>query len=459
MTTLFADFALLPTGWERDVEVVVEADGRIGSVTPGVNATDIETDLRLTGRVLLPSPPNLHSHTFQRAMAGMTEARGPSGRDSFWTWRDLMYRFLDRLTPEDIETIAALAFVEMLEAGYASVAEFHYLHHPVGGGRYHDPGETSTRIAAAAAASGIGLTHLPVLYTRGGVDDRPLEGGQRRFGSDFATFDTVCNSAAHAIDSLPDARLGVAAHSLRAVTQGDLARLAAERAGDPFHIHIAEQVAEVEAVEASYGARPVAWLFQSLPVDRHWCLIHATHLSDGEVRGIAESGAVAGLCPVTEANLGDGVFRGAEFAARDGALGVGTDSNIRIDLAEELRQLEYSQRLARRERSVMATPDQSTGRWLFQQVCAGGAQALGRDAGRIEPGAWADLLTLDRTDLALAGLDGDALLDAWVVCGDKSAIRDVWSAGRHVVREGRHIAREPIELRYRQTIAELRSAL
>jgi len=455
MKTLFAERALLAGGWARDVRVEIAADGRIAAVEAGV-ATQ-EADERLAGRILLPAPVNLHSHAFQRAMAGMTEARGEGGRDSFWTWRTLMYRFLETLNPDDIEAIAALVQVEMAEAGYAAIGEFHYLHNAPGGEGYDNPAELAARIAAAAGETGLGLTLLPVLYVFGGCDRRPLRGGQRRFACDFARFGRIVEGAVDAVAALPgDARVGVAPHSLRAVPP-DLVREAAYlRPADPIHIHAAEQVAEVAEVEAAYGHRPVALLLEA-GIDARWCLIHATHMVPSETEGLARSGAVAGLCPITESSLGDGIFDGERLLNSGGLFGVGSDSNIRISLGEELRTLEYSQRLAERARAVLAGPG-STGRVLLETALAGGARALGRDSGAIEEGRLADLMTLDAENLALAGLDGDMALDGWIFAGDDRAVRDVWSAGRRLVTDGRHFARETVEARYRAVIRRLRAA-
>src|SRR5690606_11701310 len=291
--------------------------------------------------------PNLHSHTFQRGMAGLAETRGPSG-DSFWTWRQVMYGFLGALTPEDVEAVAAYAFLEMLEGGFTAVAEFHYLHHGPDGAPYANLAEHCERIAAAAETTGIGLTLLPVFYAQGGFGAQPANEGQRRLLNDPERFAQLLEGARKAVASLPDARVGIAPHSLRAVTPESLAAVLPLAEGGPVHIHIAEQVKEVEDCLAWSGRRPVEWLLDNAPVDGRWCLIHATHLTDAEVGGIARSGAVAGLCPITEANLGDGIFAGVEFAGQGGLYGVGSDSNIEITAPGELRQLEYSQRLALR---------------------------------------------------------------------------------------------------------------
>lgn len=444
---LHAATALLPEGWARDVCIRV-TDGRIVQVTTGVAGQ---------GRgVLLPAPVNLHSHTFQRAMAGLTEAR-TAGQDSFWTWRALMYRFLDRLMPEDVQAIAAQAMVEMAEAGFGAVCEFHYLHHPVGGGTYADPAEMSGRIVDAARETGLGLTHLPVIYEQGGVDGRALGGGQLRFGSSPEVFAALLEAARRDLSGLPDAVLGVAPHSLRAVSRETLARVAG-LTGGPVHLHIAEQLAEVAEVQTAWGARPVEWATANLPLDRRWCMVHATQMTPEETVALARTGAVAGLCPITEANLGDGVFDGPGWLAAAGSFGVGTDSNVRISLAEELRVLEYSQRLTLKARAVLADT-RSTGRLLWEAAAQGGAQAAGRGSGMIAVGQWADLVALDSGDLRLEGLEGDQILDAFVFAGRDGLVSDLWSAGRHIVREGRHVAREAVEDRFRATMRRLKDAL
>ena len=453
MTVLWAKQALLTHGWAKDVAITVAADGRIATVTPDQPATGARHD------ILLPAPANLHSHAFQRAMAGMTEARGPNPTDTFWTWRQLMFRFLDRLSPEHVQAIAAFVQMEMLEAGYATNVEFHYLHHRPGGGAYDDPAEMAGRIAAAAEQSGIGLTLLPVHYQFGGCDRRALGPGQIRFGTDPAQFARLHAASREAVQHLPeDTVLGTAPHSLRAVSSDGLA--AAIALGDgPVHMHLAEQRAEVVEVEAAYGLRPVEYLLDTAVVDHNWCLIHCTQMLPHETRQLAQTGAVAGLCPITEANLGDGIFDGVRWLEHHGHFGIGSDSNIRIGLTEELRQLDHSQRLRDHSRAALASPSHSTGRRLYQAAVTGSAQAAGRAAGTIAPGHWADLLALDGQATDLLGLQGDTLLDAFIFAGSDRMISDVWSAGRHMVRDGQHIAREAITTAYRATLRDLREAV
>ncbi len=453
MPTIFARHALLPDGWADDIAVEIAADGTIAAVTPGA------PDPGGPPRLLLPAPANLHSHTFQRAMAGMTEHRGPEP-DSFWTWRALMYRFLEHLDPDDVEAIAALAFVEMQESGFAAVAEFHYLHHAPGGTAYADPAELAARIFAAALDTGIGLTHLPVFYAYGSAGAKPLAGGQLRFGCDLDRFARLVEATQAAARALPpDARLGVAPHSLRAVTPETLAALLAAHPYGPVHIHAAEQPQEVADVEAWLGARPVDWLLANHAVGPRWCLIHATQMLPAETEALARSGAVAGLCPVTEANLGDGIFDGPRYLAAGGALGLGTDSNVRISVTDELRQLEYSQRLRDKARNVLLTEPGSVGATLYARALAGGAQALARPSGAIRPGRLADLVALDADHLAFAGLAPAHWLDAWIFAAPSNSVRELWSAGRLSVQDGRHIARDRIEARYRATMRRLADRL
>ncbi len=452
-TALHADWALVNDRWEHHVRVVIDASGRIASVDHGLPAQPGDQCLR--DRALLPAPGNLHSHAFQRAMAGRTERRGAT-TDSFWTWRDQMYRFVERMTPDQLQAVAALAYVEMLEAGYGAVAEFHYLHHAADGRPYTDIAETSTHIVAAAQAAGIGLTHLPVLYQRGGLDGRPPTGGQRRFACDADQYAALLSAARRAAaQGRPDTLVGVAPHSLRAVDATGLQAALALAGGGPVHLHIAEQSGEVEQVLAATGQRPVQWLLDHMAVDAGWCLIHATHLDDDELRGVLRSGATVGLAPITEANLGDGLFRAADYRAQGGRFGVGTDSNVRIALAEELLTLEYGQRLAQQRRTVLAQANGSNGRALFDAVCAGGAAALGRASGRIAAGCWADLLTLDLNHVDLAQSTDDGWLDAWVFAASGTVVSELWSAGRQRVCAGRHVDRDVIERRYRQVLREL----
>lgn len=453
MNTIWAEQALLPSGWARDVTVALDETGRIATVDSGTAPRGTRVGL------LLPAPVNAHSHAFQRAMAGMTERRGPDPRDTFWTWRQLMYRFLDQLDPEQVQAIAALVQMEMLEAGYATNVEFHYLHHQPGGVPYDTLSEMAQRIIAATEQTGIGLTLLPVQYQFGGCDRSGLGPGQIRFGNDPERFARLVEESRAAMADLPaDATLGVAPHSLRAVAPEDIRNAPALAAGGPVHLHLAEQVKEVEEVSAAWGARPVEWLLENAEVSEQWCLIHCTQMEPHETTDLAATGAVAGLCPITESSLGDGIFDGVRWLGAGGAIAIGSDSNIRISLSEELRTLDYSQRLRDRSRAALATPELSTARRLHEAVCTGGAKAAGRNTGQIAPGMWADLMALDTGHFDLEGHSGDMLLDTWVFAGDDRMVCDVWSAGRHLVTGGRHHARDAIEAAYRRALAPLRDA-
>jgi len=456
---LWARSALTAHGWEEEVQVEIDTEGRIQQVRTGVPRSDAATRA-LAVDLLLPAAGNLHSHAFQRGMAGLSERRLAGSSDSFWTWREVMYHFVERLTPEDVEAVAALVYVEMLETGYASVGEFHYLHHTLDGSPYEDIAELTGRIYSAAARTGIGLTHLPVLYCRGGLAEEALAGGQRRFGCTPDRFSKLWQKAERDLTHMPaDTRLGVAPHSLRAVDRDELTFATELAPSAPLHLHIAEQTAEVDAVEAAYGRRPVSWLLDEFDVDERWCLIHSTQMNEAETGRLAATRAVAGLCPITESNLGDGIFDGRRFLAADGRFGVGSDSNVRIALAEELRTLEYSQRLRDRERSVLVQEGQSVGRTLYEGVTRGGAQALGRGSGVIEAGALADLVALRDDPLTFGGLDPETRLDSWIFTGDDGLVDHVWAAGRHVVQDGRHRDRDSIVRSASKVLQRIRAAL
>jgi len=453
MDYILAKEALTPDGWVKNVQIGIDAAGRIASIAPASSTKGHRID------IALPAPANVHSHTFQRAMAGLTEARGPDPSDSFWTWRRLMYQFLDQLSPDHIESIAALVFMEMLEAGYSAVAEFHYLHHAVGGTAYANLPELSERIIRAAESAGIGLTLLPVLYQFGGCDRRQLAGGQLRFSNDPDRFARLHEGAAAAIGkSHKDYNIGVAPHSLRAVDPQGLSDAIALCPDGPIHMHLAEQVAEVAEVQAHLNARPTEWLLDNHDVDPRWCLIHCTQMNDAETIGLAKSGAVAGLCPITESNLGDGIFNGTDYLAAKGRIGFGSDSNVHVSLFDELRTLEYSQRLRDRSRAALASPSHSTGRVLFDECTTGGAQALGRHSGTLAVGMYADILGLGSDNQWLCNRQGDSALDTLIFGGrGQDCITDVWSGGRHVVKSGRHHRRDAIVDAFKFAMVELRA--
>jgi formimidoylglutamate deiminase len=436
--------ALTPDGWRSDVRLTIDA-GVISSLE--IDAAARDGDERHA--VGLPGIANVHSHAFQRAMAGLAERRSASA-DNFWSWRETMYRFALEMTPDQVEVVAAQAYVEMLEAGFTRVGEFHYLHHAPDGRAYDDVGEMSARIAAATEATGIGLTLLPVFYARSGFGGAPPKDAQRRFICDLDLYARLVERARALVQTLDGADVGLAPHSLRAVTPSELDAVGALAGQGPLHIHIAEQIAEVEACLAWSGARPVEWLLDHADVGRRWCLIHATHMTAEETRRLAASGAVAGLCPITEANLGDGIFNAADFVGRGGRFGIGTDSNVQISLAGELRLLEYGQRLFHRARNVFGEPSGSTGHALFDGAQIGGALALGRAPG-LSVGADADIVTLRH---GAAGRDDDDVLDAWIFSGGARVDR-VYARGNLIVRDGEHIARGAIRDRFRATMLQL----
>jgi formimidoylglutamate deiminase len=450
---LFFEQALLPQGWARDVRLAVDV-GRLISVEAGAFAQPGDE----CHRIGLPGMSNLHSHAFQRGMAGFAEIRG-SDADSFWTWREVMYRFVGRMTAEDIEAVAAQAYVEMLEAGFTRVGEFHYIHHDVSGVPYANIGELAERIAASAQLTGIGLTLLPVFYAHAGFGGRAPDPGQRRFINGIDGFSRLLDASRRAVVAQQGAVVGVAPHSLRAVTPEELDAILNLAGNCPVHIHIAEQTREVDECIAWSGQRPLEWLFDHVAVDRRWCLVHATHATVDEIRRLAQSGAVAGLCPITEANLGDGTFDAPEFLNRGGAFGIGSDSNVLIGVSDELRQLEYSQRLAQRARNVMAgDAAASTGRALFEAALDGGARALGVASAGLTAGAFADIVSLDAEHVALAGRSGDAVLDSWIFGAGRSLVDCVWARGCKVVKDGLHHGREAIALRFRRTLQGLLTA-
>ena len=445
-TALWFRSLLLPEGWTDDVRLVL-ADGRIETLVRGAPAE--AGDER--HEIGLPGLPNLHSHAFQRGMAGLTEQRGATA-DSFWTWREAMYRFVDHMGPEEVEAIAAQAFLEMLESGFTRVGEFHYVHHDPNGAPYADIAELAARVAAAAGETGIALTLLPVFYRHAGFGGLPAAPSQRRFVNDIDRYGRLIEASRKAVSSLPGAVVGIAPHSLRAATPEEITAILPLAHGGPVHIHVAEQVKEVEDCLGWSGQRPIALLLDRLPVDERWCLVHATHVTDAESQGIVARGATVGLCPITEANLGDGLFPAQSFMARGGRFGVGSDSNVLIDAAEELRLLEYSQRLSLRTRNALArasTP--SVGRSLFDAALAGGAQALGAPS-TLAVGQSADLVSLKADDTALAHRQHDRWLDGWIFAGGRQTVDCVWRAGARLVSGGRHIHREAIGRRYRQAL-------
>ncbi|WP_298212271.1 formimidoylglutamate deiminase [Acidovorax sp.] len=437
--SLFAADALLPTGWARNV--LVQWDGA-GRITRAVADSVAPMGVAVAPGPLIPGMPNLHSHAFQRAFAGLTEYRGQS-QDSFWSWRNLMYRFAARITPESLEAIATWLYVEMLEAGYTSVCEFHYVHHDQGGTPYADDATLSLVLLRAARNAGIGITLLPVLYQTSGFGAKPPRADQARFIRGTDNMLSLLERLAPATQALGGV-LGLAPHSLRAVPEGSLAAavqgLTALNPKAPIHIHIAEQTQEVDDCIAWSGQRPVQWLLAHAPVDERWCLVHATHMTQGEYADAARTGAVAGICPTTEANLGDGIFDMPLWLQHGGRWGVGSDSHACVNAAEELLMLEYGQRLSLRQRNVLASSSQAeVATAMTLQAVQGGAQAAGRSIGGIEAGQQADMVALDAQHVALCGLPAHSMLSSHVFGSHRtSAIDSLWVAGVQRVALGRH---------------------
>jgi formimidoylglutamate deiminase len=441
---LFATDALLPHGWARNVLIEWNAAGQLASVTSDVAAP---AGVTCAAGPVIPGTPNLHSHAFQRAFSGLTEYRAEQ-HDSFWSWRTLMYQFASRLAPENLEAIATWLYVEMLEAGYTSVCEFHYVHHDMDGAPYADDATLALCLLRAAQRAGIGMTLLPVFYQTSGFGGTPPGQGQRRFIRSTDSMLQLLQRLKPECDAA-GSRLGLAPHSLRAVPPDSLREVLAGfdklDASAPIHIHIAEQTKEVDDCLAWSGQRPVQWLLDHVNVDARWCLVHATHMTSDETIRAAQTGAIAGLCPTTEANLGDGIFDLPAWLAADGRWGVGSDSHACVNAAEELMVLEYGQRLARRQRNVLAhvgQPHVATAMTL--QAVFGGAQASGRAVDGLAPGRQADFIILDTDHVALAGLSAPDMLSAHVFSSHRtSAVAEVWVAGRQRVASGRHALHDP----------------
>jgi len=452
MKTLHAPAALLDDGWKRDVAIVVGDDGRIAQVA---TARPAGADERLAGPVI-PAMPNLHSHAFQRAIAGRTGMPSANRDDTFWTWRKAMYATVERLDADAFEAIAAQAYVEMAKAGYASVAEFHYVHHDPRGKAYSDPAELAWRVVGASETAEIALTLLPVFYAHGDFGGAPPSSAQRRFVQTVASFERLCDALARGAGK-HDYVLGVAPHSLRAVTPGELEKIVQVVAADaPIHIHAAEQVREVDDCIGWSGERPVEWLLAHADIDARWCTVHATQMTESEVTGLARSGAVAGLAPCTEADLGDGIFEGDAYLRAGGRFGIGSDSNTTIDPFAELRQLEWSQRLALHRRNVLVDASHApVGETLWRAAAQGGARALGLATGRIATGMRADLIVLDTDDAALAEQPLANLLDAAIFGPCRRPVRDLICGGRFTVRDGHHAREHDVLRRYRAALTRI----
>ena len=438
--------------WLNDVLMDIDKNGIIKSLVSEAKSSDAD---EIFSGTCLPGMPNLHSHAFQRAMAGLSEIAG-SGETNFWTWQKVMYEFLTKLSPENVEAIASQLYVEMLKGGFTSVAEFHYLHNDKNGDQFENPSEMSDRIFAAANETGIGLTHLPVLYAHGGFGALEPQEGQKRFLQTISQFQLLLETLNNRYGNDHQRRIGMALHSLRAVSPEMIKDAIALMPEGPIHMHIAEQTKEVDQCIDWSGQRPIEWLLENTNVDKRWCLIHATHMTGAEINALADTRAVVGLCPTTEANLGDGLFPLEKFMCQKGEIGIGSDSNTSVDIAEELRLLEYGQRLSQQRRNIGASGEgASTGETLFKASLAGGSQALDQPIGILNPGYRADLIVLNNQHPVLFGRTGSAIIDSWIFTGGRELISDVFVAGQHLVKRHCHIHQENIENRYRETIKSL----
>jgi formimidoylglutamate deiminase len=455
---IFAEHALLPEGWRSNVLLEWNEQGALLNVSP--DRRDAPANVAKASGPIVPGMPNLHSHAFQRAMAGLTEYRA-NPTDSFWSWRDLMYRFAARITPDTLGAIARWLYVEMLKAGYTSVCEFHYVHHAADGQRYANPAELAQRVVDAASDTGIGMTMLPVLYQYSGFGAQPPRDDQRRFINSPGHLLSLLEALRQARPEHGALRYGVAPHSLRAVSETSLRTLIEGldvlSPDAPVHIHIAEQTAEVEACLAAEGSRPVQWLLDRFDVTGRWCLVHATHVDADETISLARRGAVAGLCLTTEANLGDGMFPAQEYLDAGGLFGIGSDSHIGIDWRSELRLLEYGQRLVRRQRNVLASSQTAhVADRLFHGALAGGALATGRTVGALKRGSRADWIVLDAQHPHLAEQKADTWLSS-IVFGEhgETPVLDVYVGGERVVHQRRHRDEGRLYADYRKALSHL----
>lgn len=458
-TTYHFQRALVENALLSDVRVQIDAAGLITSIEADAPAGGAD---KVPG-IALPGMSNLHSHAFQRLMAGLTE-RAAGQEEDFWTWRATMYKTLASLTPKDVEAIASLLYVEMLKAGYTRVGEFHYLHHRPGGVAYDDPTLMSAAVMRAANAAGMPLTHLPVLYMVSGFGRQDVDPEQKRFANTFDQFGDLLRALAEQAAATQGITLGLAFHSLRAVPGPVIEpalRLRDEIIpGAMVHMHVAEQRREVADCLNYYGAHPIEWLLANAPVDARWCIVHATHMTDQEAVALADSGAVVGLCPTTEANLGDGIFGLERFLKAGGKFGIGSDSHCSVDPREELRLLEYSQRLITFERNIGAdqvTPH--TGVNLWRRAASGGAAALGHNAGSLEVGRLADIVVIDDQHASIMGAEGLAAIDSFIFCGHNNPVRYVMIGGKWLVRGGVHVDEEEIFGQFRPRVEKLRAAL
>jgi len=454
MSKLYAENILIGSQWQTDKTLSIDSEGLIVSIEPG---KDPQASL-LDGSVI-PGMVNCHSHAFQKAFAGYSEYRGKT-QDSFWSWRDIMYRFVAKMTPEDAHSVASFVYTEMLKAGYTSVAEFHYLHHQAGGAHYDDPAEMSHQIINAASTIGIALTHLPVLYSYAGFGEIPPSEAQARFIHSTDDYLNLIDQLNQKYNNHYNFQLGIAPHSLRAVGESQLEEIVphirAINNNAPIHIHISEQMQEVADCLKHYGQRPVEWLLNNYSMDENWCLIHATHLTDSETKRLAKSGAVVGICPLTEGNLGDGIFPAAEYLGFGGKFAIGSDSHIGINVAEELRLLEYGQRLSRNQRAVLVDDNcSSVGQYLYANTARDGANAINQNVGEIAIGKRADLLVLNNEHPSMFSKQDSYILDAAIFACSELPVKDVYVAGKKVIDSGQHQFQSEITEKYKSVLARI----
>lgn len=460
MTKLYAENILIGSQWQTDRTLILD---RFGVITDIVEGKEVGA-ASLKGAVI-PGMPNCHSHAFQRAFAGYSEyrqydANGKPTTDSFWSWRDIMYRFVAKMSPDDLHVVAKFLYIEMLKAGYTSVAEFHYLHHQVGNIQYDDPAEMSHQVINAAELAGIGMSHLPVLYTYAGFGEQAPSSAQGRFIHKTNDYLRLLESLHSNYSEKANFKLGIAPHSLRAASEQQLNQVIPFirnlDSTAPIHIHIAEQIKEVKDCLDFYHQRPVEWLLNNQKVDQHWCLIHATHLSNTEVLALAKSGGIAGICPTTEANLGDGIFPAQEFLQLGGRFGIGSDSHIAINIADELKLLEYGQRLTSHQRAVLVNKEcPSVGQYLYLKATADGAKALSQNVGEINVGKRADLVVLDPDKPSLFSKQNSQIMDAAIFACDQLPVKDVFVAGKQVIKNGEHLASETAIADYKKVLARI----
>ncbi|MGB0495931.1 MAG: formimidoylglutamate deiminase [Kangiellaceae bacterium] len=453
MNKLYAENILIGSDWRTDVTLSIEH----GIIT-AIDAGKLKGATSLKGSVI-PGMINCHSHAFQRAFAGFSEYRGNS-QDSFWSWRDIMYRFVEKMTPEDAHIVAKFVYIEMLKAGYTSVGEFHYLHHQSSGEKYEDLAEMSHQVIQAAMSVGLSITHLPVLYSYSGFGEQPPSKQQRRFIHSIEEYLNLVNQLNKNYSKQSNFTLGIAPHSLRAVSEKQLSDVVPFirniNQNAPIHIHIAEQLKEVENCLSFYKQRPVEWLLNNYAVDQNWCLVHATHLTPDEIELTAKSGAVVGICPLTEANLGDGIFPTSEYSKLGGKFAIGSDSHIGINVAEELRLLEYAQRLTSHQRAVLVDEKcQSVGQYLYAKSSKDGASAISQNVGEIAVGKRADFLVLNEDEPSLFNKTGSFILDASIFACNSLPVKDVYVAGKMVIQNGQHKLQEECKAQYRKVLNKL----